>query len=220
MEPPARRLALAVMVALAGLMALVVAGCSGQAAPSARTTITPQASASPPAGAAPAAAQGLPRVAHIAIIVMENHAASAILGNPDAPFINGLADKYALASDYSAVYHPSLPNYLALTSGSNQGITDDRAPKGNSVDATNIADRIEASGRTWKIYGESMPTPGAASDAGEYATKHIPFLYYNDVVRNDTAAHQPRCAVHPARHRPQVGGNDSGLPLHHAEPGQ
>ena len=182
MEPPARRLALAVMVALGGLMALVVAGCSGQATPSARTTITPQASASPPAGAAPAAAQGLPHVTHIAIIVMENHAASAILGNPDAPFINGLADKYALASDYSAVYHPSLPTpcpHERLEPGHHR-----RPGTGATRSTRRTSPTVSRRrGRTWKIYGESMPAPGATSNAGDYATKHIPFLYYNDILQ-------------------------------------
>ena len=182
---PARRLALAVMVALGGLMALVLVGCSANAAPAVKTTATPQASPSSSAVAASSTAPGLPGVAHIAIIVMENKPASAIVDNPEASFINSLADQYALAADYSAVSHPSLPNYLALTSGSTQGITDDRAPKGNAVDAANIADRIEASGRTWKLYGEGMPAAGAYADAGRYATKHIPFLYYNDVLGND-----------------------------------
>jgi phosphatidylinositol-3-phosphatase len=178
------RSTLVVAAALASLALLVVgvAACGSSASGAKETTPPPQASPSPGVTSRPVA--GLPRVDHIAIIVMENHSASEILGNSDAPFINGLAAKYALATDYSALFHPSLPNYIALTSGSNQGITDDRGPVGNSVDATNIADRIEAAGRTWKIYGESMPAPGATSDAGDYATKHIPFLYYNDIINN------------------------------------
>lgn len=176
-----RTLVVAAARASLALLVVGVAAC-GSSASGAKETPPPQASASPSISSSPIA--GLPRVDHIAIIAMENHSASEILGNSDAPFINGLAAKYALATDYSALFHPSLPNYIALTSGSNQGITDDRGPVGNSVDATNIADRIEAAGRTWKIYGESMPAPGATGDAGDYATKHIPFLYYNDVLGN------------------------------------
>jgi len=119
---------------------------------------------------------------------MENKSASQIIGSRDAPFINRLAAKYSLAADYSALFHPSLPNYIALTSGSNQGITDDRSPpgaNGNAVDAANIADSIEASGRTWKLYAESIPSPGYAVDEGEYATRHVPFLYYKDILEND-----------------------------------
>jgi len=134
-----------------------------------------------------AASTGSAAVAHIFVILMENHSASQIIGSSEAPFVNSLARKYALATDYSALFHPSLPNYIALTSGSNQGITDDRSPPtaGYAVDATNIADRIEASGRTWKAYAESMPSPGfASSDTSLYATRHVPFLYYKDILDN------------------------------------
>ncbi len=137
--------------------------------------------------ASAAASTGSAAVAHIFVILMENHSASQIIGSPEAPFINRLARQYALAADYSALFHPSLPNYIALTSGSNQGITDDRSPPtaGFAVDATNIADRIEASGRTWKAYAESMPSPGfASSDTSLYATRHVPFLYYKDILDN------------------------------------
>jgi hypothetical protein len=162
--------------ALTLVCALAVAGCSTQAAS--------PAAASSSAAASPTSA--LPALSHIFIILMENESGRQIIGNPDAPFINGLADHYSLATNYSALYHPSLPNYIALTSGSNQGITDDRSPPsaGYAVNATNLADRIEASGRTWKLYGESMPAPGYASNAHLYATRHIPFLYYKDILDN------------------------------------
>ena len=165
-----------VACALVAACALALAGCSTQAAS--------PAAASSSAAAFPTSA--LPALSHIFIIVMENESGRQIIGNPDAPFINGLADHYSLATDYSALYHPSLPNYIALTSGSNQGITDDRSPPsaGYAVNATNLADRIEASGRTWKLYGESMPAPGYASNAHLYATRHIPFLYYKDILDN------------------------------------
>ena len=111
---------------------------------------------------------------------MENESGRQIIGNPDAPFINGLADHYSLATDYSALYHPSLPNYIALTSGSNQGITDDRSPPsaGYAVNATNIADRIEASGRTWKLYGESKQLNSVhASDSPASSEREVKFFF-------------------------------------------
>ena len=188
-----RRAALAACALTAGLV-LAVAGCSSQAAsPAAGASASSAASSgvSAPASASSSPLQSspvsaLPALSHIFIIVMENESGRSIIGNPDAPFINGLADHYSLATDYSALYHPSLPNYIALTSGSNQGITDDRSPPsaGYAVNAVNIADRIEASGRTWKLYGESMPSPGFADNAHLYATRHIPFLYYRDILDN------------------------------------
>jgi len=177
---------LACVAALLACVALTAASCGGQAQPGAAPAGggQPTAPASPSAASPATAARPLPRLAHIVLIVMENESSAAIIGDPHAPFLNSLADHYALAADYSALFHPSLPNYIALTSGSNQGITDDRSPPGAgyAVSAVNLADRIEASGRTWKLYGESMPAPGYASDTGLYATRHIPFLYYRDIL--------------------------------------
>jgi phosphatidylinositol-3-phosphatase len=123
---------------------------------------------------------------HIFIIVEENKPYQSVIGNPAAPYINSLASQYALANMYSAVAHPSLPNYLALTSGSTQGFTTDCNPPdaGCEISATNIADEIEHSGRTWKEYAESMPITCGTSNSGKYATKHNPFVYYSDVINN------------------------------------
>lgn len=61
---------------------------------------------------------------HIVVVVEENHGYSDIIGNPDAPFINGLAREGELFTQAYAVAHPSQPNYFAIFSGSTQGITD------------------------------------------------------------------------------------------------
>jgi len=83
------------------------------------------------------------------------------------------------------VAHPSLPNYLALTGGSTFGITSDCTTC--FVSAPNIAkDRVEASGRSWKAYVESMPKPCFVGDSYPYMQKHDPFIYYND-IRTNTA---------------------------------
>jgi phospholipase C len=79
------------------------------------------------------------------------------------------------------VTHPSLPNYLALVSGSTQGITTNCT--GCVVDAQNLADTIEASGRTWKTYAEGLPAPGfLGASKGRYAKKHNPFAYFRDIA--------------------------------------
>jgi len=127
------------------------------------------------------------RVAHIVIIVMENKTSSEIIGSPQAPYLNALARRYSLAADYSALLPSGLSNYIALTSGSDQGITDYRTPPtaGYAVAAVNLADRIEASRRTWKLYAESIPAPGYASgDTTLYTPGHVPFLYYSDILDN------------------------------------
>src|SRR5690242_8770414 len=73
-----------------------------------------------------AAAAGTPNFAHIFMIVMENRNNTSIAGNPGAaPYINSLIAQYGLATNYAAVAHPSLPNYLALAGGSTFGVSSD-----------------------------------------------------------------------------------------------
>src|SRR5690348_2338398 len=64
---------------------------------------------------------------HIVIVVEENHSFGQIIGSANAPFINQLAKQGALFTNAHGVRHPSQPNYLALFSGSNQGVMDDNA---------------------------------------------------------------------------------------------
>ncbi len=137
-------------------------------------------------GASPAPAAGtVPAFNHIFTIVMENHSYGQIIGSGSAPYINSLAAKYGLATNYFAVAHPSLPNYLALTGGSTFGITSDCTTC--FVSAPNIAkDRVEASGRSWKAYMESMPRPCFVGDSYPYMQKHDPFIYFNDIRTNAT----------------------------------
>jgi phosphatidylinositol-3-phosphatase len=80
------------------------------------------------AGAMGAAAPAMAAPKHLFLIIMENHSTEDILGNiADAPYINGLVKQAGVryATQYFGVTHPSLPNYLALLSGSTQGIFDD-----------------------------------------------------------------------------------------------
>jgi hypothetical protein len=131
-------------------------------------------------GTQAARADGPPQLDHIFTIVLENHNYSSILGNTaEAPYTNSLITQYSTAANYAGVSHPSLPNYLALTGGSTFGVTTDCTDC--FVTATSIADRVAASGRTWKSYEESIPAPCFVGDAYPYAQKHDPFIYYNDI---------------------------------------
>jgi phosphoesterase family protein len=65
-------------------------------------------------------------VDHVVMIVMENKEYASIIGSGEAPYINSLACRFALAQRYYATSHPSLPNYLELIAGTNFGVTDDR----------------------------------------------------------------------------------------------
>jgi hypothetical protein len=128
----------------------------------------------------------VPRFSHIFVIVLENKEYGDVIGNPAAPYINGLARQHGLATNEFAVVHPSLPNYMALTSG-DTFFTDDCV--GCQIPAANLMDRIEASGRTWTAYLEDMPAACSATDAGLYVAQHNPFVHYTNIISNPT-----RCA--------------------------
>jgi hypothetical protein len=121
---------------------------------------------------------------------MENKEFGEVIGSSSAPFINGLARRYALAQGMYAASHPSLPNYLALTGGSTFGIESDCT--GCNVNASsNLATQLSAAHLSWKAYMEDLPHPCfTGASAGEYAKKHDPLVYYNDVRDN------PRLCAH------------------------
>jgi hypothetical protein len=120
---------------------------------------------------------------HIAVIVMENEEFSEIIGSHHTPFINALADRYALARSMYAVTHPSLPNYLALTGGATFGIDSDCTDCSVPF-ATSLADQLSAAGLSWKAYMEDLPRPCyRGASAGDYAKKHDPFMYYGRVAQ-------------------------------------
>lgn len=120
---------------------------------------------------------------HIVVIVLENREASEAIGSPEAPYLTSLAKRYALATSYFGVTHPSLPNYLALTGGSTFRISSDCVSC--SVNGANLVDQLEAAHVSWKAYMEGMPRPcDLTAGVRGYAKKHDPFLYYDDVSRN------------------------------------
>ena len=150
------------------VLALAAAGCAGG---SVGATIP----------ARPPPSVRVPTFTHVVVVVFENKEATSIAGNPDAPTFNALAHRYAVLTNYDAVSHPSLPNYLALVSGSTHGISSDCTDC--VIDARNLADTLAAAGKTWKTYAEDLPHPGyTGAFSGRYAKKHDPFLYFRDVA--------------------------------------
>ncbi|HJW22044.1 MAG TPA: alkaline phosphatase family protein [Candidatus Limnocylindrales bacterium] len=156
----------------------------------------PSASAAAPASPSPTAVASapsggqVPAFGHVFVVVMENREATAIIGNPDAPYINALARRYGLATNYRAVAHPSEPNYLALWSGSTQGVTNDGVY--NFAAGRTLADEVEASGRSWHVAAENVPlgcytgstASGGPDGSGTYARKHEPAISWTSVSGN------------------------------------
>ncbi len=143
----------------------------------------------PPAAHAAAA---LPVPSHVVIVIEENHSYNQIIGSPSAPYINSLAGQGASFTDSHAITHPSQPNYLALFSGSTQGVTSDTCPQ--SFSAANLGSELIAAGLTFTSYSESMPSAGyTGCTSGEYARKHNPASDFTNVpaAENRTFAEFP-----------------------------
>ncbi|HEV3289837.1 MAG TPA: alkaline phosphatase family protein [Streptosporangiaceae bacterium] len=118
--------------------------------------------------------------AHTVIVVMENHAYGEIIGSPHAPFLNALARQGALFTASYAQTHPSQPNYLALFSGSTQGVTGDSCP--HRFAAANLGSELIAAGLTFAGYAEGLPATGSrVCDAGRYARRHVPWADFSNV---------------------------------------
>jgi phospholipase C len=159
----------------------------------------------------PAGAPAIPHYQHIVEIMMENTSYGEIIGNPDAPNLNTLADTYGLATDYFGVTHPSEPNYVANVGGDYFGIQDDNAfyctpamattdshCTGTTVDHTvsakNIADQLTAAGLTWKGYFQSMPPmppAGQLVTTGPNANGPYTYKYPSSVNALYASKHNP-----------------------------
>ncbi len=112
----------------------------------------------------------MPRLAHVVVIVFENEERASVLGSGAAPTFDGLAARYAEATDDRAVAHPSLPNYLALVSGSTHGVTDDCESCAQT--GPTIGTLLTERSRSWASYAEGYPS------GPRFAKKHVPFLYF------------------------------------------
>jgi len=125
-----------------------------------------------------------PAFSNVFLILEENHGFKDVVGNTDEmPYLNGLIRKHAVATQYFANAHPSLPNYLWLTTGSGDGVTSNIC--GITVTSDNMVRAMVESGVSWKAYEESLPSRGYLScSSGQYVERHDPFAYLGDVQNN------------------------------------
>lgn len=111
---------------------------------------------------------------------MENYGYSSVASTPNAPYLDALGKACGLATNYVAVAHPSLPNYLALTSGTTDGISDDGEPSTHLIGTPNLFSQLRGD---WRALDESMPIACDKVTAGSYAARHDPAVYYADLAR-------------------------------------
>ncbi|MDE3093923.1 MAG: hypothetical protein KGJ47_09105 [Acidobacteriota bacterium] len=127
---------------------------------------------------------------HVVWILLENEG-YGVIGSSSAPYLNSLSDHCGLATNDFATNHPSLPNYIALTSGSAQGIVDDNEPSSHPLRVPSIFSQLKAN---WRTYAESMPTACDRVTSGTYAARHNPAVYYTNLANcagRDVALRSP-----------------------------
>jgi acid phosphatase len=213
-EPPGRRrwVPFLGLVVLAVALGLIVAALSpwvlgGRRAPSVLKggPSEPVVDSPPPASARPLPSGSVRRVW---LIVMENKEDAAVLGSPRAPYLNGLAAKYGLATNFYATGHHSLLNYVALVAGSTLGVTTDTPQK---LTAPTIFSQLTAAGQSWRVYAQDDPNgcyTGIQVDGGvdgpgspgPYVRRHNPAINFSAIANDPTqcANIQPLGRFNPA----------------------
>src|SRR2546423_11275185 len=113
-----------------------------------------------------------PTTNHVAVVVLENRNYGDVIGSPAMPYLNSLAAKSGLLTNYYGNAHPSLPNYFMMTTGQKL-VTSDSNP--GTVTANNIVRELITVGKTWKAYVESLPYAGyVGDDVYPYVRHHVP----------------------------------------------
>jgi arylsulfatase A-like enzyme len=132
-------------------------------------------------GSAAIASPRLPRPDHIVIVVLENKRYDKIVGDPKTPWITALSRRGANFTHFYGETHPSQPNYLALFSGSTQGVTDNNCPHDLGA-RVNLARQLIDRRRTFTGYAEALPAPGWRGCAtGTYVRRHVPWVNFSNV---------------------------------------
>ena len=130
------------------------------------------------------AATTLPTPSHVVVVMEENHSFNEFMGSSGAPYINSLANSGGLFTNSFAIIHPSEPNYLAIFSGSTQGLADDSCP--HTFVSPDLCGELINIDLTFGGYFEGLPSVGSTvCTPGEYARKHSPWVIFPDVPFSD-----------------------------------
>jgi phosphatidylinositol-3-phosphatase len=126
----------------------------------------------------------VPVFSHVFVVVEENHSYSSVIGSSAMPYLNSLASRYGLATQYYGDAHPSIGNYFMMTTG--QLINTNDAFIG-TTSADSVVRQLMTAGKTWKCYAESLPSVGyTGGDVLPYVKHHNPFAYMTDVINSST----------------------------------
>lgn len=182
----ARRSASSLVVVIPLVLAWFASGCSGSGA-----------TGNPSVGA-----NGLPAFTGVWTIVFENHSDWYMLNHADAVNFRALTAEWASAGNYRDITHPSLPNYIEMACGCNDEHASWTRLDEPASDLLNtnpnrlfpepsLGGQLEQAGIEWRAYTQDS-TPGSKlgpctmNNSGHYVSRHVPFLYFQDVFGTQT----------------------------------
>lgn len=169
----------------AGAAAILLCSCFTGCGGSLKSMSDP---GSPPGSPPGPSSASVPASKHVVLVMEENQEYTTVVGNTAGwPNLNALIAKGALATNYYADAHPSIPNYFVLTTGE-QLTTDDNSTQVWNVD--NIARRMLAANVSFKVYAEGITNGYVGGNTGLYVVRHDPFALLSDIASNATVAKQ------------------------------
>ena len=147
------------------------------------------------ADSSPSPRSGQP-VTKVLVFVVENHSLDQM--RAEMPRSYALATRYGYATDFQAITHPSLPNYLTIVSGDPHGVADDGPPGDHPLQGPSIFARALKAGKTAGLYADAMPSPCDTANAGRYVVKHNPWAYFPGEAADCRRYDVPLSALAPA----------------------
>ena len=128
----------------------------------------------------------VPTASHVVIVLEENSNYSNVVGSSSMPYLNSLINKNGLATQYYANTHPSIGNYFMLTTGQILTNDDSQTPSSFPVSENNVVRELLTAGKTWKGYGEGLPSVGYTGGDWSFNgctgyVRHFPLAYLTDV---------------------------------------
>lgn len=177
---------LACLSAAVALALAFLAACGSSSRPLAATATA--AKHAGPCGWLPAAPA---HWRHVVWIVMENKSYDDVVTSGQGPYEARLAATCGSATNFHAELHPSLPNYIAMTSGGTHGVVDDAGPETHPLAVQNLF----AAAGDWRALQDGMPAPCQRADAGRYAVRHTPSTYYTGLAGSCAARDVPLAGV-------------------------
>jgi acid phosphatase len=182
---------LAVVLLLAGCGGTNSSGSASSDFPSQSSASSTSSGTSTPSTSAPASPTGTVKstgATKLLVFVIENHSLSEM--QSQMPWTYRLGQRYGYATDFHAMTHPSLPNYLAIAGGSTFDVQDDNIPADHPLSGPSVFGEALAHGLTAHVYADDMPAPCTLTTSGRYAVRHNPWTYFtserDECQTNDT----------------------------------